>query len=92
MRAKLNTWKLCGNTSGAVHDFTVLVLLYVTHNNCVPTEDGKWTDINVTSGPGPLSNATLNTIGNKLYLFGGLNREIGWNNDLWCYDTGTSIQ
>jgi len=52
-------------------------------------EDGKWTDVSVNSGPGPLSNATLNTIGNKLYLFGGLNREIGWNNDLWCYDTDT---
>ncbi|KAL5251259.1 hypothetical protein ACHWQZ_G016826 [Mnemiopsis leidyi] len=40
--------------------------------------------------PGPLCNASLNRAnGTSLYLFGGLNRETGWNNDIWQYDTET---
>jgi hypothetical protein len=42
--------------------------------------------------PGPLCNASLNGVaGTKLYLFGGLNRETGWNNDMWSFDTGKII-
>lgn len=54
------------------------------------TEKNTLREIQVTGEkPGPLCNASLNCVGTKLYLFGGLNRETGWNNDMWSFDTVT---
>lgn len=55
------------------------------------SEDNKCRQIqSFGTNPGPLCNATLSAIGNNLFLFGGLNRETGWNNKMWIFDTGFS--
>ena len=56
------------------------------------TEDGRWRDISCHGdAPGCLCNASLTAIGSRIYLFGGLNNDMGWNNDMWCFNSGNYI-
>ncbi|XP_060569590.1 kelch domain-containing protein 1-like [Ruditapes philippinarum] len=53
--------------------------------------DLTWTLIDAKGTlPEPLSAASLVSVGNKLYLFGGLNQETGWQDSLYVFDTDTS--
>ena len=38
--------------------------------------------------PYPLHNATLTAVNTDLYLFGGLDANLGWSNILWLFDSG----
>lgn len=52
-------------------------------------DNEKWTQCEAKGKPPvPSSGSTMSSVGNKLYVFGGLNQETGWSNNLHVYDTG----
>ncbi|XP_031564437.1 tip elongation aberrant protein 1-like [Actinia tenebrosa] len=54
------------------------------------TETQTWSRASVGGKvPTPRSSASMTSIGNKLYMFGGLSRDSGWLNDLYVLDTDT---
>jgi len=55
------------------------------------SEKSLWRKL-ATSGDVPLSRvgATMSAVGNKLYLFGGLNNEHGWLDDVHVFDTDSN--
>lgn len=58
---------------------------------CFDCDNEKWTQCEAKGKPPvPSSGSTMSSVGNKLYVFGGLNQETGWSNNLHVYDTETS--
>lgn len=52
-------------------------------------DNEKWIQCEAKGKPPvPSSGSTMSSVGNKLYVFGGLNQETGWSNNLHVYDTG----
>ncbi len=64
-------------------------MLVNTHVLCLNSDTNKWS-VAESKGdtPAPRSGATMATVGDKLYLFGGLSRETGWFDELFMFDTG----
>jgi hypothetical protein len=50
-------------------------------------DDNRWTELRpVNPGPAPRSRPSAWIVGNKLYVFGGVNQFFQVQNDLWVYD------
>lgn len=58
---------------------------------CFDCDNEKWTQCEAKgTPPSPSSGSTMSCVGNKLYVFGGLNQETGWSSNLHVYDTESS--
>lgn len=56
------------------------------------TVNNTWTLVECTgSFPEPRSASSIVCVGDKLYLFGGLNQEAGWLNDMYMFDTNKKV-
>ena len=61
--------------------------LYI--NIFIASEKESWTLIDAKGKlPEARSSASLVCVGNKLYLYGGLNQDSGWLDNLHMFDTG----